>query len=161
MVAAPGLWAVGRDVLWCLGLGLLLGAGRDALGLGAGNGPVRCFLWDTAAFVLGAVALCGYAASASASGVARWYMALGLGAGALSWRWAVSPGLHRALGGAIDALARLAARGQNAAAAPLRRVWTVLRPPKRAKLAGLGRKTSQKVTKTKKVLQKGERILYN
>lgn len=158
MVAAPGLWAVGRDVLWCLGLGLLLGAGRDVLGLGAGNGPIRCFLWDVAAFVLGAGALCGYAASASASGVTRWYMAVGMGSGALGWRWAVSPGLHRALGWGIGTLARLAARAQNAAVAPLRRVWAKLRPVKSSRPQ---RKTSQKVTKTKKVLQKGERILYN
>lgn len=158
MLAAPGLWAVGRDVLWCLGLGLLLGAGRDALGLVAGDGPVRCFLWDVLAFALAASALCGHAASASASGVARWYMAVGMGVGALSWRWAVSPGLHRVLSALIRCLAQAAARATAVASAPLRRLCGGLRRriPRRH-----GGKTSQKVTKTKKVLQKGERILYN
>ena len=158
MVAAPGLWAVGRDILWCLGLGLLLAAGRDILGLVAGNGRLRCFVWDLLAFALAAVALCGYAASASASGVARWYMACGLGAGALGWRWAISPAVHHALKGMVRGLAQVAARVKRALLWPLHGVMARARIPWMKKRE---RKTSQKVTKTKKVLQKGDRILYN
>ena len=57
MAAAPALWAVGRDMLWCLGLGLLLAAARDLLGLLAGNGRVLCFLWDVLGFAAAAVLL--------------------------------------------------------------------------------------------------------
>ena len=75
MASAPALAAVLGDVLWCLGLGLLLGFGRDLTGLVLGEGPVRCFLWDVAAFAAAAVLLYGFCAGVSASGVARWYMA--------------------------------------------------------------------------------------
>ena len=82
MAAAPPAAAAG-DLLYCLGLGLALGAVRDVCGLVLGRGRLRNFFCDVAAFACAAVLVCGFAAGASASGVPRWYMALGLLAGAL------------------------------------------------------------------------------
>lgn len=90
MVPAPPLPAVAGDILWCLGLGLLLAAAREVAGLCLGNGRVLCFLWDLTAFAAAAFLLRGFAAGASASGTVRWYMALGMLAGAAAWQTAVS-----------------------------------------------------------------------
>ena len=56
MAPSPAPWAVLGDVLWCLGLGCLLGAVRDAVRLALGEGPVRCFFRDIAVFAAAAVA---------------------------------------------------------------------------------------------------------
>lgn len=96
MVPSPPLWAVLGDVLLCLGAGLLLGAVRDGATLAFGSGPVRCFVWDVLAFAAAAFVCCGFAAGASATGAARWYMAAAMGLGALCWRWCVSHAVHRA-----------------------------------------------------------------
>ena len=56
MAPSPAPWAVLGDVLWCLGLGCLLGAARDAVRLALGEGPVRCFFRDIAVFAAAAVA---------------------------------------------------------------------------------------------------------
>ena len=117
MTAAPALAAVAEDFLYCLGLGLLLAALRDASGLIFGNGRVLGFVWDVAAFVAAAVALCGFAAGASAAGLTRWYMAAGLALGALSWHGAVSGALHAA----AFALLRRAVRAARRAAAARKR----------------------------------------
>ena len=95
MVPSPPLWAVLGDVLLCLGAGLLLGAVRDGATLAFGSGPVRCFVWDVLAFAAAAFVCCGFAAGASATGAARWYMAAAMGLGALCWRWCVSHAVHR------------------------------------------------------------------
>ena len=89
MAPSPAPWAVLGDVLWCLGLGCLLGAARDAVRLALGEGPVRCFFRDIALFAAAAVLVCGFAAGASAGGLARWYMSAAVLLGAVSWRWAV------------------------------------------------------------------------
>ena len=81
MVPSPPLWAVLGDVLLCLGAGLLLGAVRDGVTLAFGSGPVRCFVWDVLAFAAAAFVCCGFAAGASATGAARWYMAAAMGLG--------------------------------------------------------------------------------
>lgn len=117
MTAAPALAAVAEDFLYCLGLGLLLAALRDASGLIFGNGRVLGFVWDVAAFLAAAVALCGFAAGASAAGLTRWYMAAGLALGALSWHGAVSGALHAA----AFALLRRAGRAARRAAAVRKR----------------------------------------
>ena len=91
MAPSPAPWAVLGDVLWCLGLGCLLGAARDAVRLALGEGPVRCFFRDIAVFAAAAVLVCGFAAGASAGGLARWYMSAAVLLGAVSWRWAVQP----------------------------------------------------------------------
>lgn len=159
MAAAPAAAAVLADVLWCLGLGCLLGAGRDILGLVLGNGPVRCFCWDLLAFAAAAVLVCGFSAGVSASGLARWYMAAALLAGALAWRRAMEPALHRALG----VLGHLLLW-------PLRMAWRWgLLPWKRRIRAAAARagaqRTRKKMKKTekngKKQLQKPSKVLYN
>ena len=96
MAPSPAPWAVLGDVLWCLGLGCLLGAARDAVRLALGEGPVRCFFRDIAVFAAAAVLVCGFAAGASAGGLARWYMSAAVLLGAVSWRWAVQPAVHSA-----------------------------------------------------------------
>ena len=150
MNAAPALAAALRDVVACLGIGLLLAAARDALGLLLGNGRVRCFAWDLAAFAGAAVLLCGFVAGASSSGVMRWYMAAGLGAGALGWQWAVSGLLHRLAGGV-----------RRAAVWPLRRLRRALAvrlPGPGGAAAGPGR---QKNGKEKQKCNKAEKIVAN
>lgn len=161
MTAAPALWAVGQDVVWCLGLGLLLAAGRDFLGLLAGNGRVLSFVWDVLAFAAASVLLCGFTASASAGGVARWYMAAALGAGALSWRWAVSGLLHRLAETVTGALAAAAVRMRCLVSAPFARLWYRHTVKKQEKKAIKAKNTPEKVTKRKKRLQKQRKILYN
>lgn len=161
MTAAPALWAVGQDVVWCLGLGLLLAVGREFLGLLAGNGRVLSFVWDVLAFAAASVLLCGFTASASAGGVARWYMAAALGAGALSWRWAVSGLLHRLAETVTGALAAAAVRMCCLVSAPFARLWYRHAVKKQEKKAIKAKNTPEKVTKRKKRLQKQRKILYN
>lgn len=159
MAASPALAAVLGDVLWCLGLGVLLGAARELTGLVLGEGPVRCFVWDVAAFAAAAVLLYGFCAGVSASGVARWYMAAALLAGTLAWRAAFRPSLYRA----ASACARLLLW-------PLRALRTRLFRP----LLGRGRaavaqrrmrRAAKRRVKTakkrKKQLQKPSKIVYN
>ena len=73
------------DVLWCLGLGCLLAGARDAVRLALGEGALRCFFRDIAAFAAAAVLVCGFAAGASAGGLARWYMSAALLLGVACW----------------------------------------------------------------------------
>ena len=83
------------DVLWCLGLGCLLGAARDAVRLALGEGPVRCFFRDIAVFAAAAVLVCGFAAGASAGGLARWYMSVAVLLGRLVHKMLVRPAQMR------------------------------------------------------------------
>ena len=96
---------------------------RDAVRLALGEGPVRCFFRDIAVFAAAAVLVCGFAAGASAGGLARWYMSAAVLLGAVSWRWAVQPAVHRA----AAALAELACR-------PLRLVHKMLVRPAQMRL---------------------------
>lgn len=161
MTAAPALWAVGQDVVWCLGLGLLLAAGRDLLGLLAGNGRILSFVWDVLAFAAAAVLLCGFTASTSAGGMARWYMAAAMGAGALSWRWAASGLLHRLEETITGLLAAASLRIRCLITAPFVRLWHRHVLKKQEKRAIKAKKSPEKVTKRKKQLQKQRKILYN
>ena len=95
MAPSPAPWAVLGDVLWCLGLGCLLAGVRDAVRLALGEGALRCFFRDIAAFAAAAVLVCGFAAGASAGGLARWYMSAALLLGAVCWHWTVQPAVHR------------------------------------------------------------------
>lgn len=99
MTSAPAAWAVWGDVLWSVGLGCLLGFGRDLAGLLLGEGPFRRFWLDLLAFAAAAVLVCGFSAGVSASGVTRWYMTAAMLAGATAWYLAVRPSLHRVLRG--------------------------------------------------------------
>lgn len=94
MVPAPDLAALAQDVLWCLGLGLLLAAARDALGLLLGSSKPVCILLDVLMFANAAFLLCGFAAGVSATGVVRWYMLLATAAGAMAWSEVVSRPVH-------------------------------------------------------------------
>ena len=95
-----GFSADGRRARRCGCLGgcaVVLRAGLSALGcaeLLVGRGPVRCFVLDLLAFTAAAVLLVGFSAGVSAAGLARWYMAVGLAAGALAWQKAIVPPLH-------------------------------------------------------------------
>lgn len=159
MAPSPAPWAVLGDVLWCLGLGCLLGAARDAVRLALGEGPVRCFFRDIAVFATAAVLVCGFAAGASAGGLARWYMSAAVLLGAASWQWAVQPAVHRA----AAALAELACR-------PLRLVHKMLVRPAQMRLqaAQSRRRACRKAKKSAKIkksaekrLQKPSKVLYN
>lgn len=159
MTAAPAATAVLADVLWCLGLGCLLGAARDGVGLVFGNGPVRCFFWDVLAFAAAAVLVFGFSAGVSASGVARWYMTGALLAGVLAWQQAVQPAVHRFLRGALHLLIWPLQVTDRRLLRPLGRRLAAVCPricPRPA-----GKKVGKKPKNGKKQLQKPSKILYN
>ena len=98
-------------------------------------------------------------AGASAGGLARWYMSAAVLLGAVSWRWAVQPAVHRA----AAALAELACR-------PLRLVRKMLVRPAQMRLqaAQSRRRACRKAKKSAKIkksaekrLQKPSKVLYN
>ena len=151
MAAAPSAAAVWADVLWCLGLGCLLWAVRDGAELLVGRGPVRCFVLDLLAFTAAAVLLVGFSAGVSAAGLARWYMAAGLAAGALAWQKAIVPPLH-ALAAWIVRLLLAPARWGRRYIAALKKRCCPRRPRKKA---GKSKKSG------KNQLQKKSKILYN
>ncbi len=161
MLPAPALTAIFQDAVWCLGLGLLLALGRDALGWSLGNGRLLCFLWDLLAFAAAAFALRGFAAGVSSSGTVRWYMVLGMALGALGWHWAVADALQAA-GRAVGALLLR----------PWRRFCRCIAAPAAKKLQASmksmmtlhhkNRKMHEKKAKSaKKQLQNPPRMLYN
>ena len=159
MVASPAVTAVVADVLWCLGLGCLLGSCRDLVGLVLGEGPLRRFCWDVMAFVAAAVLLCGFSAGVSDSGLARWYMAVALLIGVVCWHCTVQPAVHRALYG----LCRLMLW-------PIHWLQRHLVQPCRNRLMAGGRrlrgrfarkKGGKKPKNGKKQLQKPSKIVYN
>lgn len=143
-------------MLRCLGLGLLLAMVRDAVGLILGNGRCLCIVWDLLSFTLAAVLLCGYAAQASASGLARWYMVGAMAAGAISWKGAVSRAIHQ-LAAALLRMAAFPFRlARNKLLLPVRRHCDVAKQRRKA------RKLQEKQEKNqKKQLQNATRILYN
>ena len=113
----------------------------------------------SAVFAAAAVLVCGFAAGASAGGLARWYMSAAVLLGAVSWRWAVQPAVHRA----AAALAELACR-------PLRLVHKMLVRPAQMRLqaAQSRRRACRKAKKSAKIkksaekrLQKPSKVLYN
>lgn len=159
MAAAPAAWAVLGDILWCLGLGCLLGAGRDALGLLLGEGPVRRFCWDLLAFAAAAVLVCGFSAGVSASGLARWYMTAGMLAGALAWHHTMRPAARRILAALFRILTWPVRWVQGAVLEPCRRrlgAWLRRHLPRPA-----DKKVGKKPKSGKKQLQKPSKILYN
>ena len=161
MAASPDFVAVASDCLWCLGLGVAVGALRDAMGLLAGNGRARCFLWDLLAFALAAVLLCGFSAARSATGVTRWYMAVSLGAGALAWRRTFSMVLYMA----ADAFRRFCIWPFSMLARyclqPLCRYIGIKMKSLLALHHEMTKTHGKKVKNTKKQLQNPRRILYN
>lgn len=161
MVPTPALAAIAGDVIWCLGLGLLLALVRDLLGWCIGNGRLLCFLWDLTVFAAAAVALRGFSAGISATGTVRWYMALGMLTGALGWQRAAAGTLQKT-GRAVLTLLLLPWRWF------LCRVWQPL--AKKLKITMKSNITlhaekqklhEKKAKTTKKQLQNPVRMLYN
>ena len=142
MVPSPPLWAVLGDVLLCLGAGLLLGAVRDGA---------------TLAFVC-----CGFAAGASATGAARWYMAAAMGLGALCWRWCVSHAVHRALRGTVFVLVWPLRFAADYAVHPFKQ-WLMarIRKIRHARRHNAQDSCKKSGKKPKNVLQNKHTILYN
>lgn len=159
MSPAPTPWAVAGDALWCLGLGCLLAACRDAVRLALGEGPVRCFFRDIAAFAAAAVLVCGFAAGASAGGLARWYMSAAVLAGAVCWRWSVQHAVHRAAFLLTRALLAPLRFVRRRVVQPfknrLHAVFCAHRPHRRIKKSKKTQKTAEKR------LQKPSKVLYN
>ena len=116
--------AVGRagDVLWCLGLGCLLRGCAGCCAAGTRGGAGAVLFRDIAVFAAAAVLVCGFAAGASAGGLARWYMSaavlLGPSAG----------------GGGTAAVHRAAAALAELACRPLRLVHKMLVRPAQMRL---------------------------
>ena len=145
MVPSPPWWAVLGDVLLCLGAGLLLGAVRDGATLAA------------AAFVG-----CGFAAGASATGAARWYMAAAMGLGALCWRWCVSHAVHRALRGTVFVLVWPLRFAADYAVHPFKqRLLARIRKIRHARRHNAQDSCKKSGKKPKNVLQNKRTILYN
>lgn len=162
MVPSPPLWAVLGDVLLCLGAGLLLGAVRDGATLAFGSGPVRCFVWDVLAFAAAAFVCCGFAAGASATGAARWYMAAAMGLGALCWRWCVSHAVHRALRGTVFVLVWPLRFVADYAVHPFKqRLLARIRKIRHARRRNAQDSCEKSGKKPKNVLQNKRTILYN
>lgn len=159
VTASPPLWAVWTDVLWCLGIGLCIAGGRDVLGLLLGESrPVRLVL-DLAGFSVAAVAVCGFAAQASASGTTRWYMAAAMAVGALGWQKTVSPVLHRGMACFLRLLVLPLHLMEQLILRPAgKRLMQTLSAVKKGYLH---RKQVKKRKKRKKMLQNPKRILYN
>lgn len=154
MTASPPLTAVVGDVFWCLGAGLLLAGARQAAGLLIGNGKILCFLWDLLTCSAAAVLLCGFSAGVSASGISRWYMALGMLAGAWGWNRAAAPAVTGLL---LRVLTWLFVPFDTVEKAWIRPVSGQLRRKAKKYLQKL--KLCPK--KKKKMLQKKGKILYN
>lgn len=154
MTAAPPLAAVVGDVFWCLGAGMLLAVVRQALGLLMGNGKILCFVWDLLTCAAAAVLLCGFSAGVSASGVSRWYMALGMFAGAWGWSLTAAPAINSLIFGILKWLF-----------VPFDMLEKALIRPVSGRLREKNEKYLQKLKlcpkKKKKMLQKTGKILYN
>ena len=159
MAPAPTPWAVLGDVLWCLGIGCLLGLARDAVRLALGEGAIRCFLRDIAAFAAAAVLVCGFAAGASAGGLTRWYMSAAVLAGAVCWRWSVQHAAHRAAFLAAQALLAPLRWLHKRAVQPLKNHVSAALHRRCARFARKKSKKSQK--SAEKRLQKPSKVLYN
>ena len=158
MTASASVCAVLGDVIWCLGIGCLLGAGRDGLSLALGRGKLRDLAGDMLAFAAAAVLVAGFSASSSATGSTRWYMSLAVLLGAVCWYIAAVPVVHSV----VSRLARLTLQ-------PLQLLHRLLFAPisaeiklQQQKIFHFLSKKCRKPQKTgKKQLQNPTKILYN
>ena len=152
MAPSPAPWAVLGDVLWCLGLGCLLAGVRDAVRLALGEGALRCF-------AAAAVLVCGFAAGASAGGLARWYMSAALLLGAVCWHWTVQPAVHRCAAAAAACLLAPLHAVEKTAVKPLKKRLAAARSCRRERKKA--KKSEKKQKSAEKQLQKPSTILYN
>lgn len=138
---------------------MCIAGGRNLLELLLGDsGPVRLIL-DLLGFAVAAVALCGFAAHLSASGIARWYMAAAMAAGALGWMVTVAPLLRHMMQMTLNVLVFPLQWTEQRLFCPLRqRIKQDLWEKKQSRLH---RKQVKKRKKQKKMLQNPKRILYN
>ena len=158
MTASASVCAVLGDVLWCLGIGCLLGFGRDGLSLALGRGRLRDLAGDILAFAAAAVLVAGFSAGSSATGSTRWYMSLAVLLGAACWYIAAAPVVH-SVG---DSLVRLTLR-------PLQLLHRLLFAPISAEMKlqqqkifhFLSKKCRKPQKIAKKQLQNPTEILYN
>ena len=158
MTASASVCAVLGDVIWCLGIGCLLGAGRDGLSLALGRGKLRDLAGDMLAFAAAAVLVAGFSAGSSATGSTRWYMSLAVLLGAVCWFIVAVPVVH-SVG---ESLVRLTLR-------PLQLLHRLLFAPisaeiklQQQKIFHFLSKKCRKPQKTgKKQLQNPTKILYN
>ena len=168
-----GFSADGRRARRCGCLGgcaVVLRAGLSALGCagwcGAAGGPrPGALLCAGLAGLYGGCSAAGglLRPGVSAAGLARWYMAVGLAAGALAWQKAIVPPLHALAAWIVRLLLAPARWGRRYIAVPLRKAAC-------ARLAALKkrcrpRRPREKAGKSKKSgknqLQKTSKILYN
>lgn len=159
MAVSPPFWAVWTDVLWCLGIGLCIAAGRSALELLFGESRFAGLILDLLSFAAAAVAVCGFAAELSASGTARWYMAAAMGTGALGWQITAAPVLQRGMHFLLKMLAMPLRWSEKRIAGPVK-AWLC------RKISGIVQRAKEhkrlkKRKKQKKMLQNAKRILYN
>ena len=162
MVPSPPLWAVLGDVLLCLGRACCLalyGMGRP-LPLAAAQCAALCGMcWP---FAAAAFVCCGFAAGASATGAARWYMAAAMGLGALCWRWCVSHAVHRALRGTVFVLVWPLRFAADYAVHPFKqRLLARIRKIRHARRRNAQDSCKKSGKKPKNVLQNKHTILYN
>ena len=80
-----------KELLYCLGIGLLLAMVHNSFRLLAACSRLTLFLLDIGCFALAAILLCGFAASVSEAGVPRGYMAFAMLAGAIGYTWVLGP----------------------------------------------------------------------
>ena len=114
-------------------------------------------LTGAAAFVC-----CGFAAGASATGAARWYMAAAMGLGALCWRWCVSHAVHRALRGTVFVLVWPLRFAADYAVHPFKqRLLARIRKIRHARRHNAQDSCKKSGKKPKNVLQNKHTILYN
>lgn len=104
------------------------------------GGRAALLFRDIAAFAAAAVLVCGFAAGASAGGLARWYMSAALLLGAVCWHWTVQPAVHRCAAAAAACLL-----------APLHAVEkTAVKPLKKRLAAARSRRRERKRQKSPK-----------
>lgn len=136
----------------------LYGMGRP-LPLAAARCAALCGMWLP---LLPRFVCCGFAAGASATGAARWYMAAAMGLGALCWRWCVSHAVHRALRGTVFVLVWPLRFAADYAVHPFKQ-WLLarIRKIRHARRHNAQDSCKKSGKKPKNVLQNKHTILYN
>lgn len=79
------------DAVSAAGLGLALALFYDVLRFFIPRGKIRLFICDFLTFGIAGMLLISFAVSHSYTGVFRWYMALGAGAGYAAYLWGIAP----------------------------------------------------------------------
>ena len=115
--------------------------------------------WKKRPFAAAAVLVCGFAAGASAGGLARWYMSAALLLGAVCWHWTVQPAVHRCAAAAAACLLAPLHAVEKTAVLPLKKRLAAARSCRRERKKA--KKSEKKQKSAEKQLQKPSTILYN